>query len=148
MEKVTLRQAEEKDLPFLFNVSTLAMEPVVKALNGKPKDFDEYKKNFKPEKIQIIQYDKHDVGRLRVVRSAENIYVGGIQILPEFQHKGIGTAILKALIAESEQFHFPILLEVHAINLNAQSFYKRLGFCTKKVVGEKIELEYIPSSQI
>jgi len=147
----SLRQASEEDLPFLFKVSTDAMRPVVETLNP-DREFDmeqelaKYSKKFEPEKIEVIQYHGQDVGRLRVVRSLESIYVGGIQILPEFQGNGIGTALFKELVEESNSTNIPIVLEVHDVNEAAISFYTKLGF----IAGEKVEnqtvMRYLPNS--
>lgn len=145
----SLRQATEEDLPFLFKVSTDAMKPVVMTLNP-DKEFDEkqelakYKEKFDPEKIGVIQYEGKDIGRLRVVRSPESIYVGGIQILPEFQNKGIGTALFKELIEESKSTSIPIKLEVHDVNEAAISFYKKLGFEAREKVGNQTIMNYGP----
>jgi len=144
IKKFTLRQATEEDLAFLYNVSTEAMRPVVEALGHKEKGLSEYKEKFEPEKIQIIQSSGKDIGRLRVVRSSESIYIGGIQILPEFQGQGIGTAILEELIKESNEQNIPIILEVHNVNTKARAFYERLGFTKTEVMGEKLILKYFP----
>jgi len=131
--------AKKEDLHFLFEVSTKAMLPVRIALqpNLKPdleKEFKAYAKKFEPNKIQIIQFDGKDIGRLRIVRSADEIYVGGIQILPTYQNKRIGSAIFEDLIIEAKELKVPIVLEVSKVNDIAKKFYKKLGFLK---VGEK-----------
>lgn len=78
----TLRQANAEDLHFIFKVSTEAMGLVNKALNpGKiidvEKELEIYTEKFDHEEIEVIQYQGRDVGRLRVIHSAESIYVGG-----------------------------------------------------------------------
>jgi GNAT superfamily N-acetyltransferase len=144
---VSLRKATEEDVAFLFKVSTDAMKPVVEELNpdkevDEDEDFLRYKENFIPEEIEIIQFKGTDAGRLRVVRSVESIYIGGIQILPEFQNKGIGTAIFDSLIEEPDVEHLPILLEVHKVNHNARNFYLKLGFVEGEDQGEKVQMKY------
>ncbi len=129
----TLRQATAEDVAFLFRVSTDAMRPVVEALHpgrffDSETEFRAYQEKFVPTEIEIIQYKGVDIGRLRIVRSLESLYVGGIQILPEFQNRGIGTAILTDLIHESSEIGVPILLEVHEANVKAQNFYRKFGF--------------------
>lgn len=145
MKNVTLRQAQEKDLLFLYDVLTRAMQPVVDALHSTKKTLAEFEKTFEPEKIQVIQYDGKDIGRLRVVRSNETIYIGGLQILPEFQGNGIGTEIMEQLITESNLLGIPITLEVHEINLKAKAFYMKLGFKPSEVVNGKLHLKYAPT---
>jgi ribosomal protein S18 acetylase RimI-like enzyme len=147
-----LRTATADDLEFLFDVSTRAMEHVDKALNPLKKfdrdaEFAKYKEKFIPEEIEIITYAGEDVGRLRIVRSEASIYIGGIQIPPEHQGKGIGTSLFTDLIMESEETRLPITLEVHDVNENALEFYKDLGFIGVGHEGNKTLMEYRPSGE-
>ncbi len=148
----TLRTATADDFEFLFDISIRAMEHVDKALNPS-KDFDKaeelrkYREKFVPSEIQIISYEGEDVGRLRVVRSNESIYIGGIQIPPEYQGKGIGTALFLDLIKESEETGLPITLEVHNVNENAFNFYTKLGFIRVGLEENKTLMEYRPFRQ-
>jgi ribosomal protein S18 acetylase RimI-like enzyme len=139
MSRYELRAAKKKDLEFLFEVSTIAMLPVRRV--NKPsfqpnleEEFKEYAKKFIPEKIKVIQFKKTDVGRLRVVRTSDEIYIGGIQILPKYQNKGIGSAILEDLVKQSEKLKLPIKLEVAKVNKRGRKFYESFGFVT---VGER-----------
>ena len=131
--KITLRQAKKQDLEFLFEVSTFAMLPVSLILDKDkvvdPKiRFKEYKAQFEPNKIQIIVFEGKDIGRLRVVDREKEIYVGGIQILPEYQNLGVGTCVFNKLIDQVNKSQKSIVLEVHKVNTKAISFYKKLGF--------------------
>ena len=94
--------------------------------------FEEYKQDFKPAEIQVVCLADESVGRLRVVRGDE-IYIGGVQILPEYRGRGLGTAILESLIEESKETSKPIRLEVFHDNQKAFALYEKLGF---KVVEE------------
>jgi len=145
----TLRIARKEDLHFLFEVSTKAMLPIRKMLQPNlelnlEKEFKEYSKKFTPEKIQVIQFGGIDVGRLRVVRSTVEIYVGGIQILPAFQDKGIGSAIFMDLIKEANELKIPIKLEVAKVNEIAKKFYKQFGFVKVDEKNTDFILEYHP----
>jgi GNAT superfamily N-acetyltransferase len=146
----SLRKAKQEDLLFLYKVSTNAMRPVSERLNpgkqiNEEQEFAKYKERFDPQKIEVIQYEGKDVGRLRVVRSPESIYIGGIQILPEFQGKGLGTALFKALIDESNATNLPIVLEVHDVNEQAIAFYTKLGFDSGEKVGNQTVMKFLPA---
>lgn len=146
--RITLRTATEDDLQFLFSVSTAAMRKVVERLHpGEISDCEEelqkYKGKFDSTEIQVIQYNGQNIGRLRVVRSPESIYFGGIQILPTFQKRGIGTAIFTDLIEESKRTRIPITLEVHDVNTEAFEFYKKLGFIEVAKHGNKTVLKTV-----
>lgn len=115
MKKYTLRNAISSDAEFLFNTKELAMQSSLGLPNNKA-DYVEYLKQFEPDKIQVIQYKGKDIGRLRIVRDSNSIYIGGIQILPKYQNLAIGSAILNDLIEESKANNMPITLEVHKTN--------------------------------
>jgi len=145
----TLRIARKDDVRFLFKVSTRAMLPVRKVLQPNlkidlEKEFNEYVKKFVPEKIQVINFNGIDVGRLRIVRSLDEIYVGGIQILPEFQNKGIGSAIFVDLIKEAEELKVVIMLEVAKVNSLAKKFYTKLGFVKLHEKEVNLIMKYAP----
>lgn len=142
-----LRKASAQDVVFLFNVSTEAMRPVVESLHpdqtfNTESEFKNYQEKYIPDEIDVIQLDGVDIGRLRIVRSAESIYIGGIQILPEFQNRGIGTVIVTDLIQESNSVGIPITLEVHEVNTKALNFYKKLGFVEVGREEGKLSMRY------
>lgn len=61
------------------------------------------------------------------------MYIDCIAVYPELRGKGIGTALLRFIIAENKQFLVPGLL-VEQDNTVARNLYKSLGF---QRVGEK-----------
>jgi ribosomal protein S18 acetylase RimI-like enzyme len=77
---------------------------------------------------QIIQReDRTPAGRLIVDRSSDSILLIDIALLPEYRNKGIGTAILRQLMAEATSAQRPIILHVEVFN-PAMKLYDRLGF--------------------
>ena len=74
-----------------------------------------------------------DVGRLRVVRTAELVELAGLQLLPAHQSKGIGTRVVRDLIAEAAASRRGFGLSVEKDNPRARALYERLGLV---VVGE------------
>lgn len=59
----------------------------------------------------------------------DEAYITNIAVHPLFRRKGIGQAILKALMAEAHRIGIDkMTLEVRASNIAAQSLYKKLGF--------------------
>ena len=55
-----------------------------------------------------------------------------LYVLPEFQNRGIGTAILEKCISERKE---PIWLYVFSRNTRAITFYERIGFSRREAVG-------------
>jgi ribosomal protein S18 acetylase RimI-like enzyme len=76
----------------------------------------------------IVASDGEPVGRLRVVRSDEAIELAGIQLLPSFQNRGMGTAVVNGLKAEATERECPLDLDVERDNPRARALYERLGF--------------------
>ena len=76
----------------------------------------------------VILADGERVGRLRVVRTIDQHMIGGIQILPAYQRKGVGTTIITALLREARDSGVPLVLDVSRHNPDAERLYTRLGF--------------------
>jgi ribosomal protein S18 acetylase RimI-like enzyme len=76
----------------------------------------------------VIEFDGQRVGRLRVVRTAGQIEIAGIQVLPGYQSRGIGTAVITALMQEGTTKALPVVLQVEKDNPDAKRLYLRLGF--------------------
>lgn len=135
----TLRDAKGDDLEFLFGVViAVRQSQELFSWNMGRSAFEE---TFGIESTQVIQYHGKDVGRLRVEREPSYTYVGGLQILPAYQRKGIGSAIIVDLAAESKRFGVPLTLDVAVENIDAQRLYYKLGFV--KAI-EEIEKGFIP----
>ena len=122
-----LRQSILKDCELMFRLQKLDGAIFNTSNEEQVLKFEEYKTTFKPEEIQVVEAEGISVGRLRVVRG-DDLYIGGMQLLPEYRGKGIGTAILGDLIKESEETKRQIRLEVFKNNPKAQSLYERVGF--------------------
>ena len=76
----------------------------------------------------MIESDGDRVGRLRVIQTSEQLENIGIQILPSYQHKRIGTAVIESLIQEGKTKGLPVMLDVAKDSLNAKRLYLSLGF--------------------
>lgn len=147
-DKVSLRKAGETDQRFLFDLVRTAMQPVYEAsgeeVSRDDDAFNEFQNTFNPDDIFVIQYEGKDIGRLHVSRSSEQIFVGGVHLLPEYQEQGIGATVLEGLIEESNASAVPIILEVRHVNTRAADLYKRLGFVEKGERDNMVIMEYTP----
>ena len=57
----------------------------------------------------------------------DEIYLGRIEILPDYQGRGIGSRLINALIDEAAQKGQDLVLEVLTVNHRAHALYQRLG---------------------
>ncbi|HEY3508405.1 MAG TPA: bifunctional GNAT family N-acetyltransferase/class I SAM-dependent methyltransferase, partial [Kribbella sp.] len=78
--------------------------------------------------LYVVEVDDRPAGRLRVSRTPEVVELNGIQLHPDVQNRGIGTAIITALQEEATRRNVPLQLSVERDNPNARRLYHRLGF--------------------
>jgi len=63
-------------------------------------------------------------------------------VLPEFQNRGVGGALLKSLIDEAKQSGRPLRHMVFIMNTDALRFYERLGFVVIEDLGAYKHMEW------
>ncbi len=135
MIKHTFRPAQDSDREWVWETKKLCLSRYVKQALG---EWDEeaqsarFQASFDPKEIQIISLTGHDVGYVAVDHRENEIQLFNIMILPDFQNKRLGTAIMDGLLAEAKQRQVPLQLQVLKVN-PARSLYERLEFA---VVGE------------
>lgn len=91
-----------------------------------------YEKYYPNATFQVILVDDEPAGRLYVDRWAKEIRIVDITLLPPFRGRGVGSALLQALIGESTAAGKPLSIHVEKQN-PAMALYFRLGF---RAVGE------------
>jgi len=64
---------------------------------------------------------------LSVERRPEEIYLSRIEIMPDYQGRGIGSRLVNALIDEAGRKGQDLVLEVLTVNHRAHALYQRLG---------------------
>lgn len=102
-----------------------------------------YHAQFPGAAYELLLLDSLPVGRLYVDHRPDEIAVLDITLLPEHRSQGIGTALLQALIDESEMTLLPLRLHVEAHN-PAFRLYHRLGFVALSDNGIYTWMERLP----
>lgn len=92
----------------------------------------------------VIDVHNERAGRLRVTRAADCIELSGIQLLPEVQRCGIGTAIIEDLKAQATAAGVPLELSVEKDNPDARKLYERLGFLQVGETDDEFRLRWNP----
>ena len=67
------------------------------------------------------------IGRLYVARWADEIRIVDIALLPEYRGRGVGSTLIKQVLAEGEAAGKPVSVHVEQFN-PAVHLYERLGF--------------------
>jgi GNAT superfamily N-acetyltransferase len=131
----TLRQATNNDYDFLYMLHRAALQDYVFQTWGRWEEewqSARFRTNFDPSDYQIIVVDGNDVGEIILVEREADLYIASIEILPEYQGHGIGTAIIEDILARADRAGLPVGLQVLKVN-PARRLYERLGFA---MIGE------------
>jgi ribosomal protein S18 acetylase RimI-like enzyme len=132
----SLRPATARDREYLFSLHRATMRDVIERTWG---TWDEawqrahFEARFDPPGISVITVEGRDVGTLWLERRPAELYVAEIQVSPEMQGRGIGTAVLLTVLARAGAEALPVTLQVLRANAGARRLYERLGF---RVTGE------------
>lgn len=102
-----------------------------------------FERRWNPEAWQVIEVDGRPAGLLIVEDSPAALYVAEIQILPELQGGGIGTAVLRSVMAGGR----PVSLRVLHVNDRARKLYERLGFRPTHEIETHVYLRWDPDVQ-
>lgn len=86
-----------------------------------------YQDNYIDTDFLVILHDDTPVGRLYVARWRDEIRIVDIALLPAYRGTGIGTTILRDLLAEADAAGKPVRIHVEREN-PALRLYQRLGF--------------------
>jgi ribosomal protein S18 acetylase RimI-like enzyme len=88
----------------------------------------EYDSRFPAAAYNVVMVDQKPAGRIWVGADDDQIRLLDIGLLPEFQNRGVGTELLKRLIAYAAGERKALRHMVFVLNNNAERFYERLGF--------------------
>jgi ribosomal protein S18 acetylase RimI-like enzyme len=86
-----------------------------------------YQEHYVDAHFDVVLVDGVPAGRLYVHRRNREIRLVDITLLPEFRRGGLGTSLLRDLMAEGEAAGKPVTIHVEEFN-PAKNLYERLGF--------------------
>ncbi len=126
----SLREITEQDYDFIYRMKKDAYIKYVEMNFGEWKDevqrgfFKVFIEKFK-EGARVITFHGEDIGFYNACENDYMYEIGNICIVPEYQNRGIGTAILQNVLAE----HADKDIQLQYFKQNpVGSLYERLGF--------------------
>jgi ribosomal protein S18 acetylase RimI-like enzyme len=137
--EIALRPVAAEDREFLFSVyaSTRAEEMARVPWTAEQKagflnmqftaQSGHYRAEFPAARHEIIVVNGKPAGRLYVDRGVEKLHILDITLLPEFRNAGVGTILLRRLLAEGRESGQPVTIYVESFN-PSQRLFARLGF--------------------
>jgi GNAT superfamily N-acetyltransferase len=124
------RPAAPADEPFLRDLCFRAYRDIVQWQFGrwvKAEQEHWFQESLKAARFVIVEVNGVCVGTLGMAETAEQICLAELQILPEWQNAGIGTALLRREMARANRLDKPLSLRVLREN-RARYLYLRHGF--------------------
>lgn len=145
---VALRPATAADSDFCYALHKAAMGEYVAAVWG----WDEqeqrayHERGFDPQRWQIVTVDGVDAGVMVVEHRPAELYLGRIELHPDYQGRGVGARLIRALIDSAARHGHELVLDVLTVNTRAHALYLRLGFhdVPGRGDGQKIRMRLDP----
>ena len=126
----SLRPATAADAAFVYHLHRSSMQDNVAQTWGEWNEelqarmFTQW---FEPAQFQIVVVDGQDAGLISVERRPMELFLSTIEILPEYQNRGVGSAVIRDVLAQAQAEGLPVGLQVLKVN-PARRLYERFGF--------------------
>jgi GNAT superfamily N-acetyltransferase len=127
-----LRPATRDDESFLFELHRAALSVYVDATWGWDDDWQRahFTANYAPARTALIvrtALGGSVIGRISLTRHWRKVYLRDIELIGVERNRGIGAAVVNAVLALARESHLPV--ELLVLNCNpASRLYARLGF--------------------
>lgn len=154
--KVELRSVTDDDDQFLLSLYAGTREQELSQVEwaeGQRESFlrwqfdlqrQEYSARFPDAAYHVILVDERPAGRIWVGTDDMQIRLLDIALLPEFQNRGVGTALLHRLMDQAAKAGKALRHMVFMLNSDAHRFYERLGFTVIDDLGAYRHMEWRP----
>ena len=145
----TLRPARRDDEEFLFALHRSAMQDYVEAAWGWDERWqrEHFAATYAPRCQAVIvaaeRGQLRDIGRISLTRHWRKFFLRDIELVPEVRNRGIGTAIIGALLTLAAEETRAVELFVLKHN-PAQRLYARLGFHVVDDDGARLTMRAAP----
>lgn len=128
--KSHLRPASESERDFLYSLHCTTMRAVIEETWGWNDEWQQadFSKRLSECVVSIIEVAGQPAGCLWLDSNPESLHIVELQIVPELQGRGLGTATVKTVIEDGAKRDVPVTLSVVPANPRAKRLYERLGF--------------------
>lgn len=154
--RVALRAVEPVDEKLLIEVyaSTRAEEMARVPWSQEQKDAfvrmqflaqkNHYAAEYPEASHDIICFDSQAVGRLYMDRGQEKFHILDITVLPQFRGSGVGSTVLKQILAEAGRKGKPVTIYIESFNPSLRLF-GQLGFERLTEDGFQLLMQRLPA---
>lgn len=154
---VTLRPITDADMDFLHRLYGTTREDELKQVDWTDEQkaafvshqfhaqHQYWQENYTNTSWDLIVADGVPIGRLYVARWPEDIRVVDIALIPEHRGGGVGTRLLRGILAEGDASGRKVSIHVEIYN-PARRLYERLGFVQAGERGVYLLMERYPAA--
>ncbi|MFX1525485.1 MAG: GNAT family N-acetyltransferase [Promethearchaeota archaeon] len=141
---IELRQANSDDFNFLYKLKKKTLKEYISKTWGWDEEWQQnyFSQNFNPEVLKIIVKSEEEIGCISIIEEENRYILSLIEILPQFQNKGIGTRLINELLSNAIKQNKAVYLQVLKTNEKAQKLYKKLGFSIESSTDTHYEMVY------
>lgn len=107
-----------------------------------------YQSYFPSGEHELILWGADPIGRLYLERGPGKIHLLDVALLPAWRGRGVGTALMDALLGEADSAGLPVSLHVYRLDERVLAWYTRLGFAHVGGSGMYYLLERRPASPL
>ncbi len=122
-----LRNATINDIEFIFQLRVQTMKKDFDNTFGWQDDEQRNRAADEIQHAQIIIVDQKDIGVIKLIPKIDELHLHQMQILHEYQGKGIGTELTRRVLDRAVKQDIPVTLLVLK-GASAKRIYDRLGF--------------------
>ena len=152
---IALRPIGEADLPFLLGLYASTREEELAAVEWPAErkaaflrqQFEAqhrwYQEQYAGATFDLVLVDGEPAGRLYVARWEREVRIVDVSLRPEHRGRGIGSTLLRGVIAGADATGLPVSIHVERMN-PALRLYHRLGFRLREDKGVYLLLERPP----
>lgn len=136
---LTLREAGAADRELLFRVFASTRDEELAATGWNDQQIESflrgqfeaqdrfYREHYDETTYAVVEWEGEPVGRLYLARWPDEIRIMDVALLAAWRGRGLGTALLDAVIDEAEREEKRVSIHVERNN-PARRLYERLGF--------------------
>jgi ribosomal protein S18 acetylase RimI-like enzyme len=123
------RPAAANDQSFVWAVHKQAFQPYVAQVWGwgEARLRALFEEEYDQAQTEIVLYQGERVGYLRLEDHGDWLFLDSIAIAPDYQGRGLGTALVRRILHQAAGRGLPVRLHVLRVN-PARTLYERLGF--------------------
>jgi len=137
-------QATAGDVDLLWTIFRASLKEYITETRGEwneEREESQFRRQLDLSASRVIRLDDRQVGFIMAPVRDGALWIHTICIVPEHQRKGIGTEVVRSVIAQAKKQEMLLYLGVLKVN-PARRLYERLGFTVIRELRNHFQMQY------